>query len=192
MLVEERRRRILERLRAQGRVRVRELSQAFGVSEMTIHRDLQHLEAQGLLQRVFGGAVAVRPAAHGVGRPCAVCGRPPSVRTAFVVQCADGRVLHACCPHCGLLLLARHAEAVSALATDFLFGHMVNVRSAAFLYAPDLTLCCSPGVLCFADVESATRFQRGFGGQVLSWAEARDALQHHMTLCPEEEEPCDE
>ncbi len=186
MLAEERRRRILEQIHAQGRVRVGELSRAFGVSEMTIHRDLRHLEAQGLVQRVFGGAVAPgRAPAAGTGESCAMCARPVSPRTAFVVQCADGRVLHACCPHCGLLLLARHAEAVSALAADFLFGHMVNVRSAAFLYAPDLTLCCSPGVLCFADAETAARFQRGFGGRVLTWAGARDALQEHMSLSHE-------
>lgn len=185
MLAEERRQRILEQVRTQGRVRVGELSRAFGVSEMTIHRDLRQLEAQGLVQRVFGGAVAPgRTSAGGIGEVCAVCARPVAPRTAFVVQCADGRVLHACCPHCGLLLLDRHAEAVSALAADFLFGHMVNVRSAAFLYAPDLTLCCAPGVLCFADAGTAARFQRGFGGQVLSWQEARQALQEHMRLRP--------
>lgn len=40
-------------------VRVAELSRHFGVSEVSIRRDLERLERRGLLQRVHGGAVAV-------------------------------------------------------------------------------------------------------------------------------------
>lgn len=40
------------------RVSVSELSQRLGVSEMTVRRDLDALEGQGLVQRVHGGAVA--------------------------------------------------------------------------------------------------------------------------------------
>lgn len=38
-----------------------ELSQIFDVSPMTIRRDLQHLEDQGLISRFYGGAVAEQP-----------------------------------------------------------------------------------------------------------------------------------
>ncbi|MFZ5676241.1 MAG: DeoR/GlpR family DNA-binding transcription regulator [Pseudomonadota bacterium] len=48
---------ILRELEATGRVRVRALAPAFGVSEETIRRDLSELEARGLLRRVHGGAV---------------------------------------------------------------------------------------------------------------------------------------
>jgi len=54
---EERRGRILALLERQGSVRVETLAKAFGVSEVTIRKDLTALEAQGLLQRVYGGAV---------------------------------------------------------------------------------------------------------------------------------------
>jgi DeoR/GlpR family transcriptional regulator of sugar metabolism len=43
-----------------GFVSVHDLSEIFQVSEMTIRRDLQHLEEQGRLQRTFGGATSLR------------------------------------------------------------------------------------------------------------------------------------
>lgn len=60
MSLEQRRRTILERLDSKGAVLVAELGAQFGVSEMTIRRDLDELERQGLLQRVHGGAVSSR------------------------------------------------------------------------------------------------------------------------------------
>jgi DeoR family transcriptional regulator, glycerol-3-phosphate regulon repressor len=48
---------ILQEIETSGRVLVRLLAPAFGVSEETIRRDLTELEGQGLLRRVHGGAV---------------------------------------------------------------------------------------------------------------------------------------
>lgn len=53
----ERRRAIVELVQTQGRVAVTELSQRFGVSEVTIRADLQALAEQKLLVRTHGGAV---------------------------------------------------------------------------------------------------------------------------------------
>lgn len=58
---EERFARIRERLDADGRVTVRELADELGASQMTVRRDLQQLEAIGVLRRVHGGAVQVGP-----------------------------------------------------------------------------------------------------------------------------------
>jgi DeoR family fructose operon transcriptional repressor len=57
LFAEERRRRILDRLRVSGKVTVEELSAEFGVSLPTIRTDLARLEEQGLLQRTHGGAI---------------------------------------------------------------------------------------------------------------------------------------
>ena len=46
-------------LDASGRVIVRELSNCTGVSDMTVRRDLEALEHEGLLRRTRGGAVSV-------------------------------------------------------------------------------------------------------------------------------------
>jgi len=60
MLAEERRQRILALLDEKGAVTVAELRAHFGVSEMTIRRDMAVLESRGLLRRVHGGAVSAR------------------------------------------------------------------------------------------------------------------------------------
>lgn len=54
---ERRRDQILAHLGAHDRTSVSDLSQLLGVSEVTVRKDLDLLEAQGLLTRVHGGAV---------------------------------------------------------------------------------------------------------------------------------------
>lgn len=55
--VAERRHDILEQINKHGRVSVVDLSQVFGVSEVTIRADLQVLAEQNLLVRTHGGAI---------------------------------------------------------------------------------------------------------------------------------------
>ncbi len=62
MLKPERHRKILDRLRADGRVLASELSAELGVSDDTVRRDLADLAGAGVLQRVHGGAVPTSPA----------------------------------------------------------------------------------------------------------------------------------
>jgi DeoR family transcriptional regulator, fructose operon transcriptional repressor len=57
MFPAERQGRILEILAEQRGVRVSALSELLGVSEMTIRRDLERLEHDGLLSRTHGGAI---------------------------------------------------------------------------------------------------------------------------------------
>ncbi len=54
---ERRREQILAYLSAHDRTPVSELSQVLGVSEVTVRKDLDVLESQGVLMRVHGGAV---------------------------------------------------------------------------------------------------------------------------------------
>ena len=56
--IEQRKSKILELLRTNGEVRVAELSRIFNISEVTARFDLESLESQGLLTRVYGGAVS--------------------------------------------------------------------------------------------------------------------------------------
>ena len=57
MLSEERRTKIAHLVRQNGKVRVKELSQEFSISEVTIRNDLKELENRGLVQRAHGGAL---------------------------------------------------------------------------------------------------------------------------------------
>ena len=63
VLAPQRRALILERLRAQGAVRVADLMQELRVSDMTVRRDLEVLEGQGHLVKVHGGATLLRDSA---------------------------------------------------------------------------------------------------------------------------------
>jgi DeoR/GlpR family transcriptional regulator of sugar metabolism len=58
VLAEERRRHILEQLNRFGTAKVADLVEQFGVSEMTIHRDLNQMVKEGIIDKVHGGAVA--------------------------------------------------------------------------------------------------------------------------------------
>lgn len=57
MLIDERRRHILSLIHSQGRVLVGELSRTLGISQITIRKDLEHLQSRGLVQRTHGGAL---------------------------------------------------------------------------------------------------------------------------------------
>jgi len=67
MLPAERRARIAGAIRERRTVRVPELSRHFGVSEITIRRDLLLLEREGLLNRTYGGAILNAPPMTGRG-----------------------------------------------------------------------------------------------------------------------------
>lgn len=62
-LPEERRRMIVDAVEREGRVAAAELALRLSTSEDTIRRDLRDLDAAGLLRRVHGGAIRLRPAA---------------------------------------------------------------------------------------------------------------------------------
>jgi DeoR/GlpR family transcriptional regulator of sugar metabolism len=55
----ERQRAISEMVMAEGAVRIEQLAERFGTSQMTIHRDLDELEARGLLRKSRGVATAL-------------------------------------------------------------------------------------------------------------------------------------
>ena len=63
MLAPQRHAHILERLRADGAVRVSDLMRELSVSDMTVRRDLETLESQGHLVKVHGGATLLRESA---------------------------------------------------------------------------------------------------------------------------------
>ena len=183
MLAIERRDYILKELRKTGRVQVSELSEALEVSRMTIHRDLDALAQEGLLKKVFGGAISTTEhnQANQIGL-CAMCGRPVSVHTRVILQKNSGEHIEACCPHCATLLLETRDDIVSGLAMDFLHGKMINLKTSAFLVNPNVEVCCTPSVLCFSSREEAARFQLGFSGKLADLKDAQKLTVQYMNL----------
>ena len=61
MLARQRQEHILERVATTGGIRVADVVEELGISEMTVRRDITELVTQGLVERVHGGAVAAGP-----------------------------------------------------------------------------------------------------------------------------------
>lgn len=60
MFLEERYEKIIDCLKKEGRVKVKDLSDKFNVTEDCIRKDLRFLESTGALKRVYGGAILIR------------------------------------------------------------------------------------------------------------------------------------
>jgi DeoR family transcriptional regulator, aga operon transcriptional repressor len=67
LLIDERRRRICELVRADGRATVDALATRFGISQVTIRADLAALDAAGMVTRTHGGALPREPADESLG-----------------------------------------------------------------------------------------------------------------------------
>jgi DeoR/GlpR family transcriptional regulator of sugar metabolism len=99
-----RRAQILERIQREGGVSVAELARAHDVSAITVHRDLEILAAEGLVERVHGGARAIPEAAAMPG---------PAIATAWSQRVGQAAAAKDA-------IAERAAELVSAGSTIFL------------------------------------------------------------------------
>ena len=60
MLIDERRQHILSQIQHEGRVLISQVSEALGISRITIRKDLDYLASKGLLRRTHGGALSTQ------------------------------------------------------------------------------------------------------------------------------------
>ena len=178
----ERQTQLLEWLQTRHSALIEEIEAQFGISSATAYRDSKVLVEAGLALKTNGG-IKLPPMSGKPGQAgkCDFCGAIVDERTMFIIQMEDGSRQRACCPHCGLLALQRQG-AVSALASEFLYGRMINARQAAYLVESSVSPCCEPSVLCFASEDEARRFQLGFGGLLCTLDEARARISAIMNL----------
>jgi hypothetical protein len=59
---------------------------------------------------------------------------------------------------------------------------MISASEASYLVDSEISLCCCPGILAFANLQDAVRFQRGFGGEVMDLMQAQHQLRHRMAM----------
>lgn len=173
-----REKKILELLQQQGSASIRQLAEFFGVSAMTIHRDLDKLEHAGALKKKHGGAILAAQAGENV---CAMCNKTTQDRFAFLIRLSNGRQIRTCCPHCGLMLKSQKKN-LQGLAADFLRGQMVSANHAVYLIGSEVNVCCVPSVLCFVSSRDAEKFKKGFGGKTASMQEAIEYLHQLMRV----------
>ena len=173
---------ILSYLKEHGNASIQQLVEAFGVSNMTIHRDLNKLAEAGHIQKKHGGATLPGAANRLAEEACAMCGKPSSQRTVFIVKLENAEEVRACCAHCGLMLQSRSEKVWQSLTTDYLYGHMISAGQAYYLVGSEVSVCCVPSILSFGSTADAEKFRKGFGGQVLSMNDTAHYLHGMMHM----------
>lgn len=181
-LLSDRQQQLLDWLHTRHPVSILEIEEHFKISSATAYRDVRALIQAGFAIKASEGInLPLPPGRLRQEGQCFFCGGMTNERTVFLIQFEDGSQSSACCSHCGLLAIDRPNISL-ALASDFLYGRMVNVRQASFLVGSRVNLCCDPSVLCFATQEDANSFQSGFGGKVCSLDQAVTQLRALMRL----------
>ena len=176
----DREKKILEFRQKQGSASIQELAEAFNVSNMTIHRDLNKMEQAGYLHKKHGG-VTLAGKSHMAGEyTCSMCNKPVSDRTVFIVQLESGEQKRACCAHCGLMIHSQSKDTWQSLTTDYLHGHMVSANQAIYILGSELNICCVPSILSFGSYQDAEKFQKGFGGTLVNMDTAIHQLHGMM------------
>lgn len=197
----ERRRELLVWLEAKESVSLAEIVARFGVSKMTVHRDLEILEKRQVLKRIHGGAI-VSKKRQGLGLAtfdplprrhddCLICKRPVSQHLLYSLTAIGSEQRQFCCPHCGVSAqLAFPEQSPMAMATDFLTGRPHPAQHSWFVLGSVVVPCCRPSMLTFEDEVMARRFQLGFEGRIGRLADALDYLQGEMSLHQQGTEGC--
>ncbi|MDW8096136.1 MAG: DeoR family transcriptional regulator [Aquificaceae bacterium] len=164
---------------------VKSLAQHFGVSLMTIYRDVRELEKEGRIVRKHGELLLREEVGENTeeGIPtCAYCTKPVEKRLEFTYRLKKGRFVKACCAHCGLLLYKnfREEDIDACMTWDFINGKPISCFSAWYVVGSSATPCCSPSAIAFASKEDAEKFSKGFGGVVMDFDEAVESVEKLM------------
>jgi hypothetical protein len=129
------------------------------------------------------GPLGAAQAAEGTDEPatCGMCGKEmTNAHVGFILTHPDGKEERLGCAGCGLSMLKEMKDA-KARTIDFLRGEEIDARQAYYVRGSSFTACCEPSFLAFAKKEEARRFAKGFGGKVLDFESAFQAVHaaHH-------------
>lgn len=185
MASEQRRTGIVEVLEAEQEASITELSTRFGVSEMTIRRDLDALAADGRVRRTYGGAVLAHSA--GVEPRYASKQKVNAAQKARIARYAAGELVED-----GDVILLEGGTTVTALAQHLRGKRDLTVLTNGLYTAnellhllPNATIMATGGILrdlSFTFVgPSVDDFLQGFHGRTLFVSATGLTLEHGFT-----------
>lgn len=114
---------------------------------------------------------------------CMVCGMDVSKypHTRYAVTTTDGREFQTCGVQCGLTLHLRFKEKFkSATASDLLSNRPFDAQKGFYVYKSMVITDMAPGFISLATRANAEKFQKGFGGQVVTYQEALEIWKGQM------------
>lgn len=114
---------------------------------------------------------------------CIVCGMDVSKypHTKYVVMTTDGKEFQTCGVQCGLTLHLRFKEKFkSATASDLLSNRSFDAQKGFYVYKSTVITDMAPGFISFVTRANAEKFQKGFGGKVVTYQEALEIWKEQM------------
>ena len=114
---------------------------------------------------------------------CIVCGMDLSKypHTRYVVTTTQGQEFQTCGVQCGLTLHLRLKEKFkSAMATDLLSNRSVDAQKSFYVYKSTVITDMAPGFISFVTRANAEKFQKGWGGEVVTYQEALEIWKGRM------------
>jgi nitrous oxide reductase accessory protein NosL len=116
-------------------------------------------------------------------KQCIICGMDVSKypHTRYVVTKTEGKDFMTCGVQCGLTLHLQLKEKFkSATATDLLSNRSFDAQKGFYVYKSTVITDMAPGFIAFATKMNAEKFQKGFGGKVVTYQEALEIWKEQM------------
>lgn len=183
MLPIERINRIKELIEKRKNIKISELSHILNVSEMTIHRDLKPLVAEGVILKTFGGITLAKNDLNSQNENlCVVCNRMIHSKLGYRIILPNNNIEMTCCGHCGLIRERQLGnKVIQSFCQDFLRQTTLSAKLAWFVFDSSIDLgCCQPQVLTFERKDHAEKFIKGFDGVTVSFEHALDLIHKKM------------
>jgi len=181
----ERQNRIRELMAEKHTMKISDLSEMLGVSEMTIHRDIKPLIDEGFITKTFGGVTRKYTPADSsdtLEGHCVICHKKINEKLAYRLILPAAKIETTCCIHCGFIRHHQlHEQAVQAICHDFLLGTTVDATVSYYVMNTSISVgCCQPQVLSFHQKEHAEKFVKGFGGKIYPYEQAMEKILNNI------------